>query len=186
MNAFHRWYCRSAHWNRALADLVPWALDGLRLGDHVLELGAGSGGATRWLAAHTARVTTIDLEPSYPVVRTPLVVHAVRGDATILPFRASTFSAVVAFTMLHHVGSVTLQQQLFAEVARTLRPGGIFAALDVQGSTALRLIHVGDTWMPIAAGTLPARLATVGLHRVVVATRGRYFRCAAVRALPHH
>jgi SAM-dependent methyltransferase len=185
MNAFHRWYCRSSHWNRALADLVPWALDGLRLGDHVLELGAGPGGATRWLAGRTARVTTIDLEPSFPMVRGPMAIHTVRGDATILPFRSSTFSAAVACTMLHHVPSVTLQQQLFAEVARTLRPGGIFAALDVQGSTALRLIHVGDTWMPIAAATLPARLASAGLDHAVVATRGRYFRCAAVRALPH-
>lgn len=184
MNAFHRWYCRSPHWNRALTRLMPWALANLRLGDHVLELGPGPGGVTPWLAAQSARVTTIDLDArvaasgaSAPSVR------AVRGDAAALPFAPGTFSAVVAFTMLHHVPTVTLQERLFAEAVRTLRPGGIFAALDVRPSAVLRLVHLGDTWMPIALDTLAARLAHAGLQDVVIETRPGYFRCVAVRAL---
>jgi SAM-dependent methyltransferase len=185
MNAFHRWYCRSAHWNRALARLIPWALADLRLGDHVLELGPGPGGVTPWLAAQSGRITTIDLDARV-AAPTPsqMSVRALRGDATALPFAPGTFSAVVAFTMLHHVPTEPLQDQLFAEAVRTLRPGGIFAALDVRPSVALRVVHLGDTWMPIALDTLAARLGRAGLRDVVIGTRSGYFRCAAVRALP--
>ena len=40
MNCLHRWLCRSALWRAALENrLIPWALDGVDLGNQVLELG---------------------------------------------------------------------------------------------------------------------------------------------------
>lgn len=42
MNIFHRRLCRSAKWKRKLSEtILPFALDGVELGDNVLEIGPG-------------------------------------------------------------------------------------------------------------------------------------------------
>ena len=42
MNAFHRRRCASPEWARHVEDnLLPWALDGVELGDNPLEIGPG-------------------------------------------------------------------------------------------------------------------------------------------------
>jgi SAM-dependent methyltransferase len=69
-------------------------------------------------------------------------VHVQQGDATAMPYSDCLFSAVVSFTMLHHVPSLALQNQLFAEVYRVLRPGGVFAGVDSLPSTLMRIIHL--------------------------------------------
>jgi hypothetical protein len=44
MNIFHRWYCRSAQWKTTVEnEVVPWALEGMDLGNNVLEIGSGPG-----------------------------------------------------------------------------------------------------------------------------------------------
>jgi SAM-dependent methyltransferase len=184
MNRLHRWYCRSSHWHRELADLVPWALNGVPLGDRVLELGAGPGGATPWLSAPTRRLTTLDIDARTPTMASRPFVHAVRGDARALPFRDNVFSTIVAFTMLHHVPTPADQDRVFAEAARALRPGGLFVALDVRPGVALRLAHLGDTWMPVPHETLEPRLVRAGFRDVSVESRHGWFRCVAARPLP--
>ncbi len=42
MNWFHRQVCRSGRWRRRVRGLLPWALQGVELGDDVLEIGPGS------------------------------------------------------------------------------------------------------------------------------------------------
>lgn len=64
--------------------------------------------------------------------------------------------------MLHHVPTAALQDQLFAEAFRLLRPGGVFAGSDGVPSLAFRLIHVADTYNPIAPKDLPGRLRAAG------------------------
>jgi ubiquinone/menaquinone biosynthesis C-methylase UbiE len=54
----------------------------------------------------------------------------VEADATTMPFLDGLFSTILSFTMLHHVSSVTLQDQLLAEAWRVLRLGGVFAGTD--------------------------------------------------------
>ena len=47
MNRFHRWFCRTSFWKKALAnEIIPWALKDVELGDDVLEVGPGPGMAT--------------------------------------------------------------------------------------------------------------------------------------------
>jgi ubiquinone/menaquinone biosynthesis C-methylase UbiE len=46
----------------------------------------------------------------------------------------AAFDGVVCFTMLHHVPSALLQYRLLAEVARVLRPGGVFAGTGSRSS----------------------------------------------------
>jgi SAM-dependent methyltransferase len=79
-----------------------------------------------------------------------------------MPYGDRTFSGAVAFTMLHHVPSQELQDRLFAEVDRVLRPGGIFAGADGMPSLLMRIFHICATLVLIDPGTLPARLEATG------------------------
>jgi hypothetical protein len=70
--------------------------------------------------------------------------------------------------MLHHVPSSELQDRLFAEAARVLRPGAPIVALDSVESEGVRTFHEGDTYQPIDPATLPARLQDAGFTDVEV------------------
>ncbi len=167
MNAFHRRYCASPDWARHVEQrLLPWALDGVQLGDDVLEIGPGFGVTTRLLAGRVPRLTVLEVDDGYASrLREEFAagpVEVVSGDGAAMPFPAGRFSAVVCFTMLHHVPSPPLQDRLFAEACRVLRAGGVFAGSDSQPSLRFRLIHLFDTMVVVDAATLPARLATAG------------------------
>src|SRR5688500_8161916 len=128
MNRLHMWYCRSAGWSRRVErDLLPWALNGVELGDAVLELGPGPGVTTRLLATRVRALTAIELDPVLATRLRNEGYDVVEGEATALPFGDATFSAVVCFTMLHHLPDPAAQDRLFAEASRVLRTGGVFA-----------------------------------------------------------
>jgi len=167
MNLYHQWLCRSQAWSEFVGStVIPESLGGVDLGDRVLELGPGYGASTRALL-HSLRELVV-LEPD-PRLAARLGrefgtrLDVVRGDATRMPFGAGVFSAVVCFTMLHHLPSTAAQDHLFSEVARVLRPGGIFVASDSRGGWRFRLIHLLDNCTPIGADGLEARLQRVGL-----------------------
>ena len=182
MNRYHRRRCRSPGWSAFMADTVlPRALDGVALGPRVLELGPGYGASTRPLAALAPSLTALEFDPLLADrLRTQLrSVRVVTGDATSMAFGAGSFSAVVCFTMLHHLRGADAQDRLFAEAARVLRPGGVFAGTDSRPSLRWRLIHLGDICTPVDPGTLPARLRAAGFTRVAVAADERLLRFAA-------
>src|SRR5205085_9734888 len=97
-------------------------------------------------------------------------VEILHGDATALEFADARFSGAICFTMLHHVPTVELQDRLFAEVARVLKPGAAIVASDNLGSDELAANHDGDTYNPIDPATLPARLEAAGLRHITVNT----------------
>jgi SAM-dependent methyltransferase len=108
----------------------------------------------------------------------------VEGDATAIPFADERFAAVVCFTMLHHVPSPEKQDQLLREITRVLRPGGVFAGSDSIGTGIFfRLLHVGDTLVPVPVETLSARLSSAGLHERSVSIGGNSFRFRAIKPL---
>jgi len=182
MNRYHQRCCRSPGWSAFIADTVlPRALNGITLGPEVLELGPGYGASTRPLAARAGSLTALESDPRLAArLRAELgSVRVVDGDATNMAFAAGSFSAVVCFTMLHHLPCPTAQDRLFAEAARVLRPGGVFAGTDSQPSVRFRLVHLGDTCTPVGPGTLPARLAAAGFTRVTVEADRRLVRFAA-------
>ena len=72
--------------------------------------------------------------------------------------------------MLHHVPTIELQDRLFAEVARVLRPGAALVASDSLASDELEAHHEGDTYNPVDPSTLPARLEAAGFTDVDVRT----------------
>jgi SAM-dependent methyltransferase len=182
VNRYHRRLCRSPGWSAYIAGTVlPRALDGVTLGPRVLELGPGYGASTRPLAARTRSLTALESDPVLAArLRAELgSVRVVNGDATSIGFGAGSFSAVVCFTMLHHLPGPAAQDRLFAEAARVLRPGGVFAGTDSQPSLRFRLIHLGDICTPVGPGTLPGRLAAAGFTRIAVDGDRRLVRFAA-------
>ena len=185
MNAIHRKLCQSDGWATAMrTQVLPWAVGDVPLDGDVLELGPGYGITTRWLADHGGRLTAVEVDPTLAAdLRKKFdgEVNIHDGDATALPFADKSFDAVVCFTMLHHVPSPEQQNQLFAEAMRVLRPGGVFAGSDSRLSLRFRIIHIGDTMIPVPPDTLPNRLATAGFERTRVGVGKRSIRFRATR-----
>lgn len=184
MNLVHNVVCSSRWWSRRVErELVPWALDGLELGEKVLEIGPGFGATTRLLARRPIDLTALELDERYcRRLREELRGRAevVQGDATELPFEDASFSSVLCFTMLHHIPSRQLQDRAFSEVARVLQRGGTFGGTDSTGVDPLfKLIHVRDTLNLLDPDTLPLRLDEAGLADAVVEREGRSFRFRA-------
>lgn len=184
MNWFHRQVCGSGRWRRRLEkDLLPWALAGVELGDEVLEVGPGPGLTTDLLRARTKRLTALEVEPNAAIAlrgRLGAVgVSVVHGDGARMPFEDGSFSAVVAFTILHHVPTPALQDQMVAEARRVLRPGGVFAGFDGVGSLAFRLIHLADTYTQVDPETFGQRLEAAGFADVCLERARSRFRFRA-------
>jgi SAM-dependent methyltransferase len=105
--------------------------------------------------------------------------EVVTGDGAAMPFGDATYSTVVCFTMLHHVPSAELQDRLFGEVHRVLRPGGTFAGSDSPLSLRFRLLHLFDTMVVVDPDSLGDRLTSVGFTDVKVGRASRAFRFSA-------
>jgi SAM-dependent methyltransferase len=101
-----------------------------------------------------------------------------------MPFADRSFSAVLCFTMLHHLPSGELQDRLFAEATRVLRDGGCFAGTDSIGTGPLfKLLHVRDTLVPVSPTQLAERLSMAGLADPDIRVGGSSFRFRARK--PH-
>lgn len=185
MNLLHHWLCRSGQWRRTLQERVPWVLDGVDLGPNVLETGPGPGLTTELLLARVPQLTVIEsdahLARSLRRRMRTANVAVVAGDATTMPFANAVFSGCACFTMLHHVPSRTLQDQLLREVWRVLRPGGVFAGSDSLQNILMRLIHIADTFVPVDADTFAARLQSAGFEVLSVGKSSRAFKFHARR-----
>jgi ubiquinone/menaquinone biosynthesis C-methylase UbiE len=108
------------------------------------------------------------------------------GDATALSLPDRVFSSAVCFTVFHHLSSPALQDRLFAEAYRVLRPGGVFAGTDSMQSLLMRMFHVGDTMVLVDPANLPPRLESAGFHDVKIEIgvgRFRFFARRPSRAL---
>ena len=187
MNRLHRWYCRSGAWAARVRDQLPRVLDGVELGDEVLEVGPGPGLTTDLLRRRVRRVTAIEIDPHLAeALRQRTLgqgVEVVTGDATAMPFQAARFSAVVSFTMLHHIPSPQQQDRLLAEVRRVLRPGGVFVGSDSTASFLFRLAHLGDTMVLVDPDRFASRLQAAGFTDAGVRRGHHAFGFRAIR--PH-
>jgi ubiquinone/menaquinone biosynthesis C-methylase UbiE len=111
---------------------------GVKPNEHILDIGCGIGGPSRYFAVQRGcRVTGIDLTEDYVSVSRALA-NRLRLDgraaykhasALDLPFEAGAFDG--AYMM--HVGmNIADKPALFAEVRRVLKDGGWFAIFDVM------------------------------------------------------
>ena len=106
--------------------------------NHVLDVGCGIGGTSRFVASHFGcRVTGIDLTPEFVSTGQSLCdwvgltgqVKLTQGDATEMPFSDESFDA--AF-MLHVGMNIANKIGLFEEVYRLIKPGTVFGVYDVM------------------------------------------------------
>lgn len=122
-------------------------LAGVAPGQSVLDVGCGTGTLT--LAAKAAvgpggRVSGIDPSPEMVEFATRKASKAgvdvdIRaGVVEALPFADATFAVVLSSLMLHHLPE-EVKRKGFAEIARVLRPGGRFFAVDFATGSPGRL-----------------------------------------------
>ena len=185
MNRLHHWLCQSARWRKTIGERVPWVLSGANLGENVLEVGPGPGHTTDLLGPMVPRLTAIEIDPELAQsLRSRLRhtnVEVVTGDATAMPFADARFSGCVLFTMLHHVPSSESQNRLLREVWRVLKPGGVFAGSDSLQGLLIRLIHIGDTLVPVDPDTIGTRLEAAGFDEINIERNSHAFRFSARR-----
>jgi SAM-dependent methyltransferase len=183
MNWIHRRLCKSEKWASAVeSSILPWALDGVDLGAHVLEIGPGFGVTTAVLARRPGALTALEVDQAsvdYVTERLGEKVTVLHGDGARMPLPDNEFSAACCFTMLHHVPSPQLQDRLFAEARRVIKPGGVFAGTDSLPNLRFRLIHLGDTMVTIDPDGLPDRLRAAGFDNVEVTVGTYRFRFRA-------
>jgi ubiquinone/menaquinone biosynthesis C-methylase UbiE len=98
--------------------------------DHVLDVGCGVGGVSRYIAATTgAQVTGLDLTPDFVATARDLtrrcglenLASFQEGDALAMPFPDLTFDAAVC---LYVAMNIETKARLAGEIARVLKPGG--------------------------------------------------------------
>jgi SAM-dependent methyltransferase len=162
---------------------LPWVLGDTDLGDDVLEIGPGPGLTTNLLRHRTTHLTAVEVDDELAAalalrLENVTVLHA---DATAMPLPDERFSSALSFTMLHHVPSAALQDQLLAETQRVLRPGGWFLGSDSTPSLVFRLAHLFDTMVVVDPDTFAARLEHAGFRDAKVSSAKGAFRFRAQR-----
>jgi len=110
-------------WRRQTVDAL-----GLAPGARVLDLACGTGDLCRDLATSAHLPVGVDLsEGMLRIGATHCDAPLVRGDAERLPFADAAFDGLVCGFALRNFVDL---ERVFAEVARLVRHGGRFAALD--------------------------------------------------------
>lgn len=100
---------------------LPTADDGRRL--RLLDLGCGPGNMLGRLARRGHAVGSDFSVDALAFARTKGLRSLLSSDSTALPFPPCTFDAVVALDVLEHVKD---DRTALSEVARVVRPGGVF------------------------------------------------------------
>ena len=149
-----------------------------------LELGAGRGGLSLWLAEQGATVECSDVAgPAERAVRSHRE-HGVAGritytaiDATAIPyadrFDIVLFKSVLGLVGLH--GGKSAQAKMLAEVRKALRPGGeLFFAENLVGSPLHMLLRRrqrrwGSRWRYVSLAELHEMLAGYSFVRIQAA-----------------
>ncbi|MGZ4700378.1 MAG: class I SAM-dependent methyltransferase [Ilumatobacteraceae bacterium] len=114
--------------------------------DLVVDLGSGTGLSTRWAAGWSSKVVGVepsaDMRHRAAAVATEGNVRYVAGwsNATGLPDRCA--DVVLAVQALHWMEP----EATFAEVARLLRSGGVFAALDCDWPPSVGNARAEQAW----------------------------------------
>ncbi len=185
MNRLHQWLCRSDRWRATVQQRVPWVLGNTDLGPNVLELGPGPGLTTDLLRMSVRRLTALEVDRKLANALTSRLrgsnVEVIEGNAADMPFMDSEFSGTVSFTMLHHVPSPELQDEVLREVFRVLKPGGFFVGSDSLQNWFMRIIHLGDTLVLVNPDTFGARLQAAGFEVLEVQKNVQAFRFRAQR-----
>jgi ubiquinone/menaquinone biosynthesis C-methylase UbiE len=187
MNEFHLKFLASPEWASFLrTELLPWIQASGDLGDDVLEVGPGPGLTTDLLRTLTSHVTAVELDEALASALEQRMadtnVTVVRGDATKIDVGNARFSAATCFSMLHHVPTAAMQDAVFKELHRVLRPGGQALIVDSLDIEMIRSGHVDDVFVPLDPESVGARLVAAGFTDPIVETTAFEMRVRARKA----
>jgi 2-polyprenyl-6-hydroxyphenyl methylase/3-demethylubiquinone-9 3-methyltransferase len=145
-----QWWSDDIRWVRTLKNLVPGRLKWFDRhidwqGSHVLDLGCAGGFMAEAMSARGASVTGID--PAADAIAaarahadaTGLRIAYDVGVGEALPYPDAGFDAVVCVDVLEHVADL---HKVLAEVARTLRTGGLFLFDTINRNPLARLATI--------------------------------------------
>jgi SAM-dependent methyltransferase len=188
MNEGHLQFLASPEWRQMLeTDLLPWVDGAADLGDDVLEVGPGPGLTTDLLRERTARLTAVEMDVDLAAALTTRLaktnVEVIHGDGSDSGLPDGRFSGAVCFSVLHHIPSPALQDRLFAELHRVLRPGGVFLGADALDVDVIRQGHVDDVFVPVDPDTLGQRLQAAGFAPPTIERDDYQFRFSAWKAV---
>ena len=142
--------------------------------DHILDVGCGLGGASRFVAnKYRSHITGIDLTQEYietgkvlcSWVKLEKQITLQQGSALSMPFQDSAFDG--AYMM--HVGmNIDDKAQLFSEIYRVLRSGTCFGVYDVMRQNDGELAYP----VPWATDSSTSSLATPDKYKQALADAG--------------
>ena len=177
------WWSDDIRWVRTLKNLVPGRLAWFDTlidwqGCDVLDLGCAGGFMAEALAARGAQVTGIDpAEGAIAAARAHARAQGLRigydvGVGEALPYDDASFDAVVCVDVLEHVADL---HKVLAEVARSLRHGGMFLFDTINRNPLARLATI-----TVAEDLL--RLLPRGTHDPAMFIKPRELRAAMLGA----
>ena len=171
MNETHLTFLASPEWRQMVeAELLPWLATVADLGDDVLEIGPGPGVTTDLLRERAAKVTAVEVDAALASALAVRLagtnVEVIHGDGTRTGLAADRFSAATSFSVLHNMPEAALQDSLFAELHRVLRPGGAYVGTDSRDLDYIRAGHADDIFVPVDPDTLGVRLEAAGFTDV--------------------
>ena len=114
---------------------------GIRSGQHVLEIGCGTGTVTTLVKRLHSDAEVVGLDPDPKALtrardkaaKAGLSIQYDRGFAGSLPYPDASFDRVLSTFMFHHLPADEKEKTL-REARRVLKPGGEFHMLDFEGS----------------------------------------------------
>lgn len=130
-SAYNEWsetYDTDENLTRDLDQAVTWSRLGNRRFDSILEIGCGTGKNTAFLVQIGQKVQAVDfsegmIEKAKEKVREENVWFSLMDITRPWQFGAEAFDLIVCNLVLEHTQDLS---HVFAEAARTLRPGGMF------------------------------------------------------------
>ncbi|PLL13652.1 3-demethylubiquinone-9 3-O-methyltransferase [Tabrizicola sp. TH137] len=145
-----QWWSDDIRWVRTLKNLVPGRLAWFDRhidwrGKAVLDLGCAGGFMAEAMARRGAEVTGIDpAEGAIAAARAHAASEglAIRYDTGVgeaLPYADASFDTVVCVDVLEHVADLP---KVLAEVARVLKPGGLFLFDTINRNPLARLATI--------------------------------------------
>ena len=173
MNENHLRMLASPRWAEMLRQhVLPWLESVGELGDDVLEVGPGPGLTTDLLLTLTARITAVEADAGLAAQLARRLadgnVEVINTSAERTGLAPDRFSAAACFAVLHHTDTASVQDRIFAELLRVLRPGGILVGSEGYDNERTRRAHVGDQFVPVDPEVLPRRLEAIGFTRAGV------------------
>lgn len=148
----------------------------LQLQDDLLlcDIPAGGGFVADGICKlNNGNVDIVNIEPSLIFARGISLHHnSIVGRVELIPLASNSVDRVISLAGLHHIPD---KQLLFNEVARILKPDGLFVVADVQDDTSParflndavnRLTETGHEGIFLEAGELTQRLTDAGFVNI--------------------